>query len=249
MAVIQTKALLLRHATDREHDRYIVALSPQYGQLRLRARGTKKSVSKLGGSLEPLMEVDLTLANGKVIDQVIGSVIIRRFGLLRDEAVSIVAAQWLLELVEHISKPNQESSALYTMAINALDDISQHRALPLGQRWLRLMRTAWMVLAIEGFVPSTELCSHCHELLRPKEQIQFDVQHGFVHAHHQPKRGRSVSGNTLEFLRGGQTENEREVFTELRPIFETVLHHALDRPLRSDTVLRSVMRLAKLSTE
>lgn len=265
MSVIRTKALILRHSTDREHDRLIVVLTPQHGQMRIRARGTKKSVSKLGGSLEPLTEVDLMLANGRTVDVVTGSVILDRFEGLRRDIVSLTMAQWLLELVERVTKPNQHDPALYDLVVGMLSDMAKSADVPAGQRWLHLLRRAWLILDHQGFAPSFERCAVCHQPLAA-DNVAFHPTTGFVHRRESstaparrnalphasvvldeaPAEAALVRPSVIAFLRGGDSADDRQIFAALRRLVDAILHHTLDRPLRSDGVLRSVLRTATL---
>lgn len=149
-SVIQTPALILRHSDDREHDRRIMVLTPAHGQLEVRARGTKKALSKLAGSLEPMTEVDLQLASGRVFDVVTGSVVRERWPGLRQDIVRCVAGQWSLELLERVTRPNHDSQAVYELARQGLRDLADPILTP-GQVWLRLCRWAWILLEHEGF--------------------------------------------------------------------------------------------------
>lgn len=246
MSVIRTKALILCHSTDREHDRLIVILTPQHGQMRIRARGTKKSVSKLGGSLEPLTEVDLMLANGRTVDVVTGSVILDRFGGLRRDVVSLTMAQWLLELVERVTKPNQHDPALYDLVVGMLADMAEGTDAPAGQRWLQLLRRAWLILDHQGFAPSLQQCAVCHQPLAD-DDIVFHPTAGFVHRRDAPTEATHIQPLVIAYLRGGDSVDDRQMFAALRQLVESILHHTLDRPLQSERVLRAVVRLKRLS--
>lgn len=246
MSVVRTPALILRHTTDREHDRLLTILTPTMGQRRVRARGTKKGVSKLGGSLEPLMEVDLNLADGRAIDTVTGSVILRRFDNLRHDVVSMTMAQWLLELVEAVTKPEQPEHGLYDLVVNCLTELGEATARPAGQRWLLLCRSALLMLQHEGFVPPLDTCAVCHRPL-PSDVIAYDPQQGFVHQAEAATSARHLTAATVDYVRQGTwPAHERASWQETHALIESVIHHTLDRPLKSEAVLRAVVRLSKL---
>ncbi len=246
MAVIQTKALILRHTTDREHDRMLTMLIPSKGQLRVRARGTKKSVSKLGGSLEPLMEVDLTLADGRVTDLVTGSVILDRFATLRKDIITMTMAQWLLELVESITKPDQPAEELYINVIEMLHAMQQEILWPVGRQWLALCRRALDLLIHEGFAPTMGVCSVCHRPLNGND-VSYHPQQGFVHTKEAHDGAYALSTATMHFFRTGEIgTDERATFRQAHDLIERLIHHTLDRPLKSENVLRSVARIMRL---
>lgn len=249
MAVVRTRAIVLRHTTDREHDRILTVLTPQAGQLRLRARGTKKSVSKLGGSLEPMTEVDVNIADGRTIGLVTGSVILDRFDRLRSDAVGLTMAQWFMELVEAMTKPGQASAELYGLTARGLRAMAEESSRSVGYRWLMLCRRAWQLMTHEGFIAPLDTCSVCHRALSDEETV-YDPRHGFMHRAEAQPGHLVLSPATIAFLRDGQSPlDERPVFTEAHSLIEALIHHTLDRPLRSERVLRSIVRLAKLPKE
>ena len=215
--------------------------------MRVRARGTKKSVSKLGGSLEPLMEVDLQLAHGRIFGVVTGSQIRNRFPKLREEVISLVAGQWLLELVEKITKPDQPSPEVYVLTMEGLDDLGKQTTA--GHIWLSLLRTAWLLLRHEGFAPDLSVCAVCGQLL-PKTETSFDPTRGFVHSREARADSITLLPPTLEFLQDHKLPSDvREVFRVVFKLVEHFIHQTFDQPLRSEKVLHRVMRQAQLSEQ
>jgi DNA repair protein RecO (recombination protein O) len=248
MAVVRTKALILRHLPEREYDRVLTVLTPDHGQMRVRARGTKKSISKLGGSLEPLTEVDLSLANGRHLDQVIGSVVINRFANLRNEPTTIVAAQWFLELVERITKPGQVGSGLYDLVIRELQTLRTETEKTPGALWLELCRKAWRVIDHEGFAPAMDRCAKCHKPLADTEPAAYEHMIGFVHRAEQSPNALQCDPAALDVLRGqGPIVADRTIFRQVHAVLEDVLHRTIDRPLNSEVVLRAILRSTALS--
>ena len=193
------------------------------------------------------MEVDLTLANGRTVDLVTGSIILDRFSPIRNEVVSLVAAQWFLELVERLTKPNHANPALYEIIRQELRAMAAEKDWSLGRRWLVLLRRAWRILDHEGFAPALDRCGRCHQTLAGPATATYEATHGFIHQA-ESNQGLNISSATRVMLQHGRVEgNERQLFSELRPIVESLIHHTLDRPLRSERVLRSVFRQARLS--
>lgn len=248
MAVNRTKALILRHTPEREHDRLLTVLTPAMGQQRLRARGTKKSVSKLGGSLEPLTEVDLQFADGRTMGLVTGSIILNRFPGLRDDLIALVSAQWLMELVERLTKPDQPEQGLYDIIIGHLQAMEGEHDWTAGRRWLALYRRAWQIIAHEGFAASLESCAICHQSLESSDSVTYIPETGFVHPPEASVGLPAISQSTRSFLLQGITvDDERRTFRELHAVMERLIQHTLDRPMKSETVLRAAIRLNRLS--
>lgn len=245
MAVIRTRAIILRHTTDREHDRLLTLLTPT-GQHRVRARGTKKSVSKLGGSLEPMTEVDINIADGRVVGLVTGSVLVNRFAAVRADLIGLTMGQWWLELAEAVTKPEQPAESVYDLTLEALQAIGNEQERSPGRRWMSLCRRALLLLTSEGFIPPMDVCSVCHQPL-PDDDVCYEPRAGFIHAREAGPDRLELSAAVVRYVRLGESpETERTVFSELHRLVESVIHHTLDRPLRSEQVLRSVIRVSKL---
>jgi len=241
MAVFQTKALILRHTPDREYDRIITVLTPELGQQRLRARGTKKSVSKLAGSLEPLTEVELSFAEGRTLGTVTGSVIHDRFKAVRQDMFSLLAAQWLLELTERMTKPNQPEGGAYDLVSRALRDLPQHTNWSIGKRLMLLDRWAWRMLDGEGFAPVVDQCGICGQPILGERG--FDT-HGFRHLDHQPAVTLTVSEQVLHWMSHDEPPLEdKQDFLTIHHLLQTLLLTVLDHPLRSEKVLHSVTKV------
>lgn len=246
MSVIRTKALILRHTTDREHDRMLTILTPTMGQQRVRARGTKKSLSKLGGSLEPLMEVDLNIADGRTVGLVTGSVIRHRFEPLRKDLVSLVLAQWLMELVELVTKPDQPETGLYDLVLRELTAMIKEISWSAGRRWMANLRRAVLIMMHEGFVPSLIECANCHKPLSDADCV-YHPHHGFVHRAEAPVDAVSISSAVYNYLLGYQEEiDTKQNFSELHYLVEQLIYHTLDRPLKSENIVRLTLRRNQL---
>lgn len=248
MSVLYTSAIILRHTTDREHDRLLTILTPTTGQLRVRARGTKKSVSKLGGSLEPMMEVELNIADGRTVGLVTGSIIRDRFAALRTDAVGITMGQWLLELVEAVTKPEQPAVEVYDLTLQGLRELAAAAGQSVGRRWMGLCRRALLLMQHEGFAPTLETCSVCHRSIADTE-CAYDARLGIVHQAEAGDGALILSSTTVRYLRQGLTPgDDRETFAQTHTLIESLVHHTLDRPLKSERVLRSMVRQVKLPT-
>lgn len=246
MAVHRTPALILRHTTDREHDRLISVLTPTRGLLRLRARGTKKSASKLGGAIEPVAEVDLQYADGRVFGQVTGCVVKNRFLMIRSDLISLVNAQWLCELVEGLTKPEQDDRTLYGWLVSELTAMESEISEPAGRRWAGLYRRAWKLIKHQGFLPTTETCAICHQPL--DGQRKYLPASGFVHPA-ETKSGWPLSASTMDYLNNApESRDIRQIFRELSPLIEQLTNQVIEKPLKSSSVLRAVMRGSRLSS-
>lgn len=248
MGVVTTSALILRHQDERERDRLVVALTADHGLMRIRARGTKRSTAKLAGSLEPLTEVILSWADGRSSGLVTGAVIQQRWRVIHGDLVATVSGQWLAELVEHVARPGQQTAQLYELVRNFFVGLTMQISWSLGRRWLELDRVAYQLLELEGFVPRLDHCPKCSRSLTG-QKVSYDPLIGFIHADEADAGAQRLESTLLSYLETGQVQSdERSLFRQLHPVLEAMIAHTIDRPLKSQRVLRAVFRQARLST-
>ncbi len=247
MGVTTLEALILRHQDDRERDRLLFCLTREQGLLRLRARGTKRHEAKLAGSVEPITEVNLSFADGRISGVVTGAVITERWAGLRSDLIGLMSAQWLAELVERVAKPGQASPPLFDLLRQQWSAIATQSGWTAGRRWLALDRMAWDILTIEGFAPSLERCPRCGRTF-VDEAVAYAAHVGVVHEAEAPAGALSVPWTGVSFLHTGVVlGDERTIFKPVHAFVEMLIHQTLDRPMHADRVLRAVLRGVRLS--
>lgn len=104
-----------------------VTLFAADGKHVLRARGTQKLESKLAGSLEPLTLVDLTIARGRTMDQVTGSVIRDAYRSIRQHLPRIAGAGLLVSAADSLVQGLLDDRMPYTRIREAFALISRSR--------------------------------------------------------------------------------------------------------------------------
>lgn len=248
MGVTTAKAIILRHQDERERDRLVVAISPDHGLLRIRARGSKRSTAKLAGSLEPLTEVQLSWADGRSTGLATGAVVVTRWPIFRQDMVASVSGQWLAELLEQVVKPGQHIVELYQLIQTACSHWAVQAQESLGRQWLALDRLAYQVLQLEGFVPEIDHCPRCQRSM-PAEMVAYDPLVGFVHHDEAPSSVPRLTAEARHFLTTGQSRgDERTLWRSIHSVVAALLVQTIERPLKSERVLRAVFRQARLSS-
>lgn len=194
------------------------------------------------------MEVDINIADGRTVGLVTGSVVLDRFPKLRHDAVGMTMGQWWLELVEAVTKPEQDAVAVYEMAVTTLRELESSHDQSVGRRWLELCRHALQLMIHEGFAPAMDVCSVCHQPLADTDTA-YDARQGFLHQHEAGDPAMELEPATVAYLRNQVAPvQERAVFAQAHRVMESLIHHTLDRPLKSEQVLRAIIRGAKLPT-
>jgi recombinational DNA repair protein (RecF pathway) len=151
-------------------------------------------------------------------------------------------------LIEYIVRPDQASGEVFSAVRTAMAELAQQTEWSLGRRWLALDRFAYQLLLLEGFVPAIDHCPRCARPM-PGEAVAYDPLVGFVHGDEAPPAAVKLTPKLFSFLETGQTMAvERTIFRQLHPLLETMIAHTIERPLKSERVLRAVFRQARLSS-
>src|SRR5207237_3316586 len=110
-----TDAIVLSRFELGEADRVLTVLTPEYGKLKIIAKGVRRQTSRLGGSLEPFAELRLALARGRTFDVVTQVEVIHPWLRMRDDLVSFGTAEYLAELADGTLEERHASEAVYVL--------------------------------------------------------------------------------------------------------------------------------------
>ena len=155
-----TDAIVLSRFELGEADRVLTVLTPDYGKLKIIAKGVRRMKSRLGGSLEPFAELHVALAHGRTFEHVTQVSIGHAWLRMRDSLESAATAWYLAELAERSSEEGGVSEPLYTLLRRAYELLDSGMAAGRVARWYE------MHLADElGQRPEVDRCVECDRML------------------------------------------------------------------------------------
>ncbi|HXF70662.1 MAG TPA: DNA repair protein RecO [Thermoflexus sp.] len=157
----RTEAIILRRSDFGEADRLLTILTPEFGKLRVLAKGVRKIRSRKAGHLERFMRTSLLLARGRELDLISQAEVIASHPHLREDLARSTMAHYVAELAEIFAPEGEESRALYRLLAETLDRLDAEAD---PQRALRYYELHLLELA--GFRPQVEFCVGCGEPLR-----------------------------------------------------------------------------------
>src|SRR2546425_5618348 len=99
----KTEAVILRQRRLGEADRILCIYTPAYGKMDVKARGVRKTTSRMSGHLQPLTRCMLQMARGHVSDVVTGCETLESFKSLRDDLDCLSRALYAGELVDRMT--------------------------------------------------------------------------------------------------------------------------------------------------
>ncbi|MSQ07846.1 MAG: DNA repair protein RecO [Dehalococcoidia bacterium] len=114
------EGIVLRHRDAGEADRFITLLTPDRGLVRAVARGARKTTSKIGGHLDLLRHVSLTVSEGhtfRAVGQVEG---IESYRGLREDLGRMSRGIYMAELAERFSVEDAPNPSVFRLLASAL---------------------------------------------------------------------------------------------------------------------------------
>ncbi|MBN1266821.1 MAG: DNA repair protein RecO [Anaerolineales bacterium] len=247
--VYRTEAIILRRQDFGEADRILTVLTPEYGKIRLLAKGARRPSSRKAGHLEPFTRVDLMVARGRNLDLVTQAESRWVFSSRGSDLVRFGCASYAAEALDRFTVEESESHNLYLLLRHTLERLEEDIDPGMVLRYFELE-----LLDAAGFRPSLFQCVGCGEEIQPQDQF-FSVQDGGVLC---PACGKHradalpVSLSALKVLRYFQREpfhkiaglklNEKTL-AELELLLETYFNTLLERRLNTPAFIRQVEKL------
>jgi DNA repair protein RecO len=169
---LHTKGIVLSRTDYGEADRIVTLLTPDYGKLRLMAKGVRKIKSKMAGGLELLSISDISFIRGKGdVGTLVSSRLITHFGNIVKDIDRVQLAYECLKLVNQITadEPEAEYFSLLAICLAALNNENVGSALI----------SAWyeaQLLKLAGHMPDLHSDDSGQKLL-PDHSYNFNFDH------------------------------------------------------------------------
>ncbi|HCV27319.1 MAG TPA: DNA repair protein RecO [Dehalococcoidia bacterium] len=167
-----TEAVVLRHSDLGEADRLLWLLTPERGVIRATARGARKPGSKLGGHIDLLFHVKLSIREGRELHGVSQADTIDAFRAMRTDIGRLSRALYIGELSLRVSVEDAPSHAVFRLLINSLGWLATTENEDTLVRWFTLR-----LLTITGFKPEFGACVECGDELEPADHV-FSAERG-----------------------------------------------------------------------
>jgi DNA repair protein RecO (recombination protein O) len=230
-----------------EADKILTILTERFGKIKAISKGVRKLKSKLAGSLEPFMMLDLQLHEGKTFYIVTGSVIETEFSAVHTDLKKTSQAFYLAELVDKFLPENQKSNEIFNIFYEALESIEKGDFLLLRSFELKIIEAS-------GFHPELYECVHCKEKLSSGENFWDHVEGGVVCAscNKENHHGIKISDEVIKFFRFIEKNDieeikrvkiKKEVEAESEKILTNYIESILEREIKSKVFLDSVSRI------
>ncbi len=239
MGLYREHGVVLRTIKLGEADRIVTFLTAGRGKVRAVAKGVRKTKSRFGSRLEPMVHVSLLLYEGRRdLDIVTQAETVEVFRTVREDLDRLTKAHSLLEACDQVAQEGHANVRLYQMLLGAL------RALAARDAPLLVPAFFLKVLAAEGFHPYLDECVVCRAVdgLCAFDQVQGGVLCGACAS---AGGGSPVSPDGLALVRlvlGGDLGSALNAppgraTVEVSRLATRALEHHLERRLRSVGVM------------
>jgi DNA repair protein RecO (recombination protein O) len=204
----KTEAIVLRQRKFGEADRILTLFAPTYGKLDAKAKGVRKTTSRMAGHLQPLNRCMVQLAQGRTMEVVAGCETLESFQPLRDDLGRLSRALYAAELANRFLPERVENIPTYRLLLDTL-----RRLQGTAYADLTLRHYEMKLLERSGFRPELGRCLGCQQALQPVQNFFSPVAGGTYCAScgAGAAGSRALSVNGLKVLRLLQRASYKEV--------------------------------------
>ena len=171
----KTEAIILRQRKLGEADRILTLYTPALGKLDAKAKGVRKTTSRLSGHLQPLNRVVVQLAQGHAADVITGVETLDSFRHLRDDLDLLSRGLYIAELSDRMTPEHVHSFPTFRLLLDTLARLDKPGD---GDQALRFFEMR--LLDQSGFRPELDRCVGCLRDLEAVDNFFAPVAGGAV---------------------------------------------------------------------
>ncbi len=247
----KTEAVVLRQRRLGDADRLLTIYTTAYGKLVVKAKGVRRTTSRMSGHLQPLTRCMLQLAQGHTSDVVAGCETLESFQPLHEDLDRLSRAVYVAELIDRMMPEKSPGMATYRLVVETLRRLASDDG---GDMVLRHFEMT--LLGQNGFQPELGNCTGCGTALEPVENFFAPRSGGMVcpscASDSGGARAMSLTGlKVLRLLQRGSYEEaarlriEAELATELERHLRSYIVCVLERDVNAAAFMERLRREAR----
>ena len=246
----RTQAIILRRQDYGEADRLLTLFTPEYGKLRVIAKGVSKPAGRKTGHVELFTRAAMLISRGREIHVINQVEMLEPFLPIHEDLERGAYANYVVEVLDHFTEFEEQNTSLYNLLDAALGWLSLPRVdLRLAARFYELH-----LLSLVGFQPSLFNCAVGQEEIEAQDQYFSMADGGLVCPDHARVSSQMIPVNllTLKTLRYLQKQDYEAIsklrldsvmHLELERLLQNYIVHVLERRLKSVEFIRRLRRL------
>jgi DNA repair protein RecO (recombination protein O) len=240
----KSEAIVIKRIDLGEADKILTIYTPNYGKLRVVAKGVRKVTSRLAGHVELFTRNQMLLAKARNLDIITQSETIDAYRPLHDDLARIAHASYVSELLDAMTPDALENYPVYRLSVEALALISEDGHPDRVLRWFELQLLGYL-----GYAPELGQCVQCGGEILAVTNGWNPSQGGVSCAScRRVGTGRDLSVNALKVMRlmqrspysaVGKVRVDDDLSNELAGVMQSYITYILERELRSAHFVRS----------
>lgn len=230
-----------------EADRILTIFTPNFGKLRVVAKGVRKVTSRLSGHVELFTRSQMVLARGRNLDIVTQSETVDAFRPMREDLSRVAHAYYAAEMLDRLTPDALENYPAYKLLVEAFQLLSTDSDPDRVLRWYEMQFLGYL-----GYAPEMTRCVECRNELTPVVNSFSPALGGVVCAAcRRIGVGRDLSVNALKVMRLMQRSPYSalsririgpELHAELQSVAQSYISHILEADLRSAQFVKTTAK-------
>jgi len=256
----KTKGIIIKRMDFHEADRILTILTQDHGKIKAIAKGSRKILSKLGGSLEPFCLVDFIFYEGKSFYIVTSAVVQNHFKNIHTDIEKTAKAFYIGELLDKFLEEKQNHPEVFELFAKYLTELECHLRPDRGSTLVdaRLRGKDFLIPVFSakilenlGFKPEVSECLHCRQKLQPAQNYWDDVEGGVIcqSCHDKFGHGGKISNDIVKILRlifahdfnvGTKLKIDDEYKKDVGRVLESYIEGVIEKELKSKKFLKEM---------
>lgn len=170
--LFSTDGLVLRATDTGEHDRLLLLLTPENGQISVMAKGARSSKGRLAALTQPFVYGNFELYRKGDMNWLRGGSVTEYFTGVHEDMVKLSLAAYMADVAREITGEYVSGVDILRMTLNALYALSRGHVEP------RLIKATyeWRAAGFSGYMPEMSHCRICRR--EPTDTVYLDVMNG-----------------------------------------------------------------------
>jgi DNA repair protein RecO (recombination protein O) len=171
----KTEAVILRQRKLGEADRFLTIYTPALGKLDVKAKGVRKTTSRLSGHLQPLTRCMMQMAQGHGNDVVTGVETLESFRRLHEDLDALSRGLYAAELADRMTAEHVHNFPTYRLVVDTLRRLDEGSDGDAALRYFEMK-----LLDQAGFRPEMDRCVGCTQPLEAVDNFFAPIAGGAV---------------------------------------------------------------------
>lgn len=172
MPIHKYNAIIIKRINLGEADRIITAFSFEDGKIKFVGKGTRRTKSKLAGSIEPFCLVDLNLSTGRSLDILTSANIVKNYIGLNPDLEKVKFSSFVGETIDKLLPDETPAESIFKLVDDVLSKLNEVD--------LSLLKVYFLTELFHclGVHPERSVCVKCGE--KPQERLYISKQAGGI---------------------------------------------------------------------